>query len=299
MKISNTFALFLIAVTVISCSNGQANNGVSNHTGDSSAITKHEIQYDLLKPEKKWILNETLNEISGIAWLDDNHLLAIEDLRPVLYSLNLQDSAVVQKTVQFKNLSKIKFDLEDVAVNGKTAYALWSHGTIFKIDDWEGHKKVQQFETPLSKKNNTEGLCFDPVSKQLLIACKDDAGLTNEKKSTRAVYTYDLSKDKMIEEPKFLIIKKDFEKNSNEKIDFNPSAIAVHPLTHDIFMLSTKGSKCLARYSYDGKLKGVEVFDKNMLPQPEGLCFAPDGTMYVSTEAKSNMPAAIYKFAMK
>jgi uncharacterized protein YjiK len=298
MKILNILAFSLIAIFSISCNNGQANTGLPNHPKDSSVSAKRGIQYDLSKPQKKWVLSDTLSEISGIVWLDDSHLLAIEDLRPNLYLLNLQDSATIQKTVQFRDMSKDKFDIEDVAVIGTTAFALWSHGSIYRVDNWEGDKKVKEFETPLSKKNNTEGLCFDPVSKQLLIACKDDAGVTDEKKSTRAVYSYDLSKDKMIDTPKFLIEKKDFEK-SDEKIDFNPSAIAVHPITHDIYMLSTKDSKCVARYSYDGQFMGVEVFDKTMLPQPEGLCFAPDGTMYVSTEAKNNTPAAIYKFAIK
>ncbi len=126
-----------------------------------------------------------------------------------------------------------------------------------------------------------------------------DAGLVTEKKSTKAVYAYDLSATKMIDKPKFLIVKKNSEKISQQKIDFNPSAIAVHPVTHDIYMLSTKDSKCLARYSYDGQFKDVKLFDRKVVPQPEGLCFAPDGTMYVSTEAKDNMPAAIYKFTMK
>ncbi|MEO7802782.1 MAG: SdiA-regulated domain-containing protein [Ginsengibacter sp.] len=299
MKILNTCAFFLLVNTTISCNNGKANSGLINHRKESSSSAKQDVQYDLSKPEKKWILNDTLDEISGIAWVDADHLLAIEDLRPNLYLLNLQDSATIEKTVPFKRMSKNKFDIEDVAINGKTAYALWSHGTIYRIDNWEGNKKVQELKMPLSKKNNTEGLCFDPVSEQLLIACKDDAGLITEKKSTKAVYAYDLSATKMIVKPKFLIVKKDFEKISQEKIDFNPSAIAVHPITHDIYMLSTKDSKCLARYSYDGQFKDVELFDRKMVPQPEGLCFAPDGTMYVSTEAKDNMPAAIYKFTMK
>ena len=42
-----------------------------------------------------------------------------------------------------------------------------------------------------------------------------------------------------------LIHKKDFKKETGEKLDFFPSAIAVHPVTHDVYILSTKDTKCM------------------------------------------------------
>ena len=86
---------------------------------------------------------------------------------------------------------------------------------------------------------------------------------------------------------------------SDEKLEFFPSAIAVHPLTHDVYILSTKETKCMAVYTHDGVLKSLQIIDKEVLPQPEGICFAPDGTLYISTEGRHDAPAFILQFKKK
>jgi uncharacterized protein YjiK len=118
-----------------------------------------------------------------------------------------------------------------------------------------------------------------------------------EKKSTRAIYAFDLRTDSMSVDPFLLIHKKDFEKLDSEKIDFFPSAIAVNPMTNDIFILSTRENKCMAVYDRSGKLKSFDFLDKDLLPQPEGICFSPDGRLFVSSQGKHGKAAAIYEFA--
>lgn len=253
--------------------------------------------YDLSHPQKTWVLAPELVEISGISWIDQTHLLVIEDMHPNLYLLALGDTVTIEKKVPFAKGGKEKFDVEDVTAVGNTAYALWSHGKIYKITDWKNKPVVEETKTFLKKVNNTEGLCYDPVSHNLLVACKNDADLEDEKKSTRSVYEFDISGDSLKEEPFLVIHKKDFEKVTGEKIDFFPSAIAVHPITSDIYILSTKDNKCVAQYSHDGRLKSVQFLDKEMLQQPEGLCFASDGTMYISSEGKKGEPGRIFRFS--
>ena len=96
-----------------------------------------------------------------------------------------------------------------------------------------------------------------------------------------------------------LINKSDFENVAGEKIDFYPAAIAVHPVTHDIFIISTKDTKCIAQFTHDGKLKAFDYLDKEMLPQPEGICFDTKGNLYISTEARHGKPPYVYEFAVK
>ena len=257
-------------------------------------------EYDLLKPRKSWTLSDSLAEISGIAFKKNETLLAIEDLRPVLYELNLQDSVgVIANQIQFRETDKEKFDFEDLAVIGDTVYALWSHGAIFKIVKQKKGATSERMKTWLKKENNTEGLAYDPVSGNLLVACKDDAGLEGVKKSTRAVYEFDIKADSLKPDPFMLINKSDFENVAGEKIDFYPAAIAVHPVSHDIFIISTKDTKCIAQFTHDGKLKAFDYLEKEMLPQPEGICFDTQGNLYISTQARHGKPAYIYEFAMK
>ena len=257
-------------------------------------------EYDLLKPRKSWTLSDSLAEISGIAFKKNETLLAIEDLRPVLYELNLQDSVgVIANQIQFRETDKEKFDFEDLAVIGDTAYALWSHGAIFKIVKQKKGATSERMKTWLKKENNTEGLAYDPVSGNLLVACKDDAGLEGVKKSTRAVYEFDIKADSLKPDPFMLINKSDFENVAGEKIDFYPAAIAVHPVSHDIFIISTKDTKCIAQFTHDGKLKAFDYLEKEMLPQPEGICFDTKGNLYISTQARHGKPAYIYEFTVK
>ncbi|MBS1920720.1 MAG: SdiA-regulated domain-containing protein [Bacteroidetes bacterium] len=293
--IAKLLFLFLQGITFFFLSTGIKDNlnSLVHHAARSKPPAYN---YDLSHPSKKWILPGDLKEISGQAWVDKNHILAIEDLHPILYLVKMDNKAIVEKRIPFKKISGKKTDIEDVALVKNTAYALWSHGVLFKIKNWQTEPKVKKIETPLSKENNTEGLCYDPVSYNLLIACKNESDVEDQKKSTRSIFEFDLKADTLITDPFMLIRKKDFKKFADEKLGFFPSAIAVHPVTHDIYILSTKETKCMAVYSYKGELKSFQLIDKNLLLQPEGICFAPDGTLYISSEGKHGTPPVLLRF---
>jgi uncharacterized protein YjiK len=284
----------VLASTFLECNSKRINT--PHQPSTHSVPDNTHVLYDLSKPAQVWNLPISLKEVSGNAWVDENHLLMIEDLDPELLLVRLEKEGVVEKTIPFVQASDKKFDVEDVALAGTTAYALWSHGVIYQISNWNNKPTVRRWETGLTKKNNTEGLCLDPVSHGLFIACKDKSGVEDEKKSTRAVYKFALPSGKLLDKPFLLLHKKDFKKNQKMAFNFYPSAIAVHPQTHDLYMLSSRETKAMAIYSYDGKLKAFEYIDKELMPQPEGLCFSPLGDLYISTEGKHGKPAKVLKF---
>jgi hypothetical protein len=288
------FRLFTLIVLFCSCSGPSEKNDTTEKT--SAKDVTDTFSYDLAHPQRKWLLPDELKEISGQTWLDSNHLLAIEDLHPVLYLLRLDTNAIVEKKSAFLEVTDKKFDMEDIASADNIVYALWSHGTVYKIAGWQSKPEVQEYPTFLSKENNTEGLCYDPVSGNLLIACKNESDLQDEKKSTRSIFEFDLKTGKLKDVPFLVIHKKDFKKIADEKLEFFPSAIAVHPISHDIYLLSTRDNKCMAQYSYNGELKSLQFFDKELLPQPEGICFAPNGTLYISSEGRHGEQPAIFEF---
>ncbi len=300
-------AIILCVFTIFACkskSNTNKNSPVivsveGKKTADTSVINKDDKQffYELKNPVHTWKLPEQLVEVSGNTWIDNDHLILIEDLHPFLYLIKLDnDKAVLEKTIPFADADKDKFDIEDVTIVNDVVYTLWSHGTLFKIADWKNKPVVDKLKTFLKKENNTEGLCYDPVTKKLLLACKDESDLADEKKSTRAVYAFDMATSKLDERPFMLIHKKDFEKVADEKLEFNPSAIAVHPVTHDIYLLSTRDTKCMAIYTHDGTLKDFQFIDKDIMPQPEGICFSPDGKLYISSEGKNGEAGNLFEF---
>ena len=267
----------------------------------SEKTTVNGFTYDLKKPDHSWKLPEGLQEVSGNTWVDKDHLILIEDLDPLLYLIKFDDkNATIEKKIEFQKNGKGKFDIEDVTINDGVVYALWSHGILFKISDWNSnHPSVEKWPTSLSKDNNTEGVCYDPVTNNLLIACKDDSGIPGEKKSTKAVYQFSMQSKMLFRKPFLVIHKDDFEKLAGDKLHFNPSAIAVHPVTHDIYLLSTKDNKCMAIYDRNGKLIGFQKIDDDMMPQPEGICFSPDGKLFISSEGKKHENGRLFEFDPK
>ena len=293
--------LFISIFILGSCVNNNKDKDKDNTLVAGKAVAeKSASKYDLSKPINKWELPPQLKEISGIVKLDNNQVLAIEDLHPTLYTLNLGNGkASIADTVSFYETAKDKFDIEDVAVIGNDAYALWSHGSIFKISDFRKGKQVKEIVTGLDKTNNTEGLAYDPVSGNLLIACKNESGVEDEKKSARAIYELDIKKEALLDKPFLVIESKDLKAMSGDKVKFFPSGVAVNPASHDIYVISTKDTKCMAQFSHDGQLESFTYLDKDLLEQPEGICFDPAGSLFLSTEGKHGKPAYIYQFGSK
>ena len=257
-------------------------------------------QYDLKNPKRTWKLPSSLFEVSGNTWVDKNHLLLIEDRHPNLYLIKIDEkNAVLEKTIPFQKDEKDKFDIEDATLVNDVVYALWSHGILFKISNWNSKPDVKEISTFLSKENNTEGLCYDPVSKNLLIACKYASGIKGEDKSTKAVYQFDMATQKLEKNPFLIMDKKKFEKLAGHQLVFYPSAIAVHPVTHNIYLLSTRENKCMAVFNREGILISFQFIDEDLMPQPEGICFSPEGELYISSEGKNGAPGKLFQFERK
>lgn len=295
---------FLISgSTLASCSDSKTKDPVivelpTMGTIGNSALKSVDIPYDISKPDKKWELPDELHELSGNTMVDKDHLLLIEDARPNIYLFNIQSGKVI-KTIPFEKKTKGQFDVEDVTIVNDIVYAMQSHGNIYKIENWQTKPKVKKINTFLSGKNNVEGICYDPVTKKLLLACKGESGIKDEKKSAKAVYTFDLNSEQLDDKPLLVFRPEDFEKVTGQSLKFNPSAIAIQPQTHDIYLLSTRDTKGMAVFDRNGKLKAFERIDYDLMPQPEGICFAPDGTMYISSEGASVGSGMLFRYNKK
>lgn len=249
---------------------------------------------------KKYDLPAILNEVSGLTYdKEDGRLLAIEDERGVIYSLDKNNGSI---------LSKDKFhkdgDYEGITMVGDYIFVLKSSGTIYKVKKGDYNSDPEKIKGALKKEFNLEGLTFDPYSSALLVSCKEPT--ENEGKNTRCLFSFDVDSKKMSKTP-FLVIQRDeimsyivnhfseeeaeekFNKIINPDVDYlhlGPSGLAIHPFTKDIFILSSK-SKCLLVYDRDTKtLVHLEKLDKRIFEQPEGISFDTLGNLYISSESK-------------
>ena len=67
--------------------------------------------------------------------------------------------------------------------------------------------------------------------------------------------------------------------------NFRPSAIAIHPLTDEIYITSSVG-KLLVVLDREGLISDVHALNPALFRQPEGICFSPEGDLYISNEGK-------------
>lgn len=262
--------------------------------GCSEQVMPENFPYDLSTASITNKLPKELREISGMSFLSKKKLYCVQDEKGIVYIYDLKKNVVHEKIHFGKN-----DDFEGVTAAGENLYALKSNGTLFKIQNFkhDDKAKAMKINTFLNKKFDCEGLCFDKKNNQLLVACK---GSPNEKKFYKYVYCFDIKTQKLIKKP-YLKIRIDdvhaMKKSSNtQKIYdkaihkaggnntvFNPSGIAVHPITNDIYILSAEGNTLVVMNEKKKMIYAVHL-KKSLFMQPEGITFGSNGTMYISNE---------------
>ncbi len=268
----------------------------SEYISDSTFIKA----YDFETPSETFSLSIGLLEISGLSYYPPkNQLLAVNDERGWLFFLNPKTGEVEDK-ITFGNNG----DYEAVEWTGSEVSMIKSNGDIYFFDI--GKKELDEVQkTKLSSSNDIEGMTYRSGKNELLIACKGNPNLgdSDKYKKTRNIYRYDLDKLKIKKKP-FLSVEddvlknfveqmsegKDWSKKQKKKLinrakDFAPSGISIHPITKDYYLISSQG-KTLLVFDTDKNLKSITFLNAKIHRQPEGICFAPNGDLFISNEGK-------------
>ncbi|WP_412061941.1 SdiA-regulated domain-containing protein [Rubrivirga sp. IMCC45206] len=232
------------------------------------------LEYRLDAPDAVVDLPAELNEVSGLTVLPSGRLGAVQDEEGTIYEIDPATGTIVDR-LPFEGAG----DFEGLAlVPDRAVWALRSDGDVYRVfRDSVGVPAVRKVETALRSRNDTEGLAYDPVGDRLLIACKEWPGPDID--DARAVYAFDLATETVSERPVFALARADVDSDVN----FRPSAIAVHPSSGQIYVLSSV-RRAIAVVDRDGTLVAVTDLPAEFARQPEGLAFADDGTLYVASE---------------
>jgi uncharacterized protein YjiK len=250
--------------------------------------SRYHFPYQLNSPDKTWILPTTLNEISGLSFVDDQRLACVQDESGKIFIFNVE-TGKIEKEISFGD----RGDYEGIEIFGNDAWILKSNGTLYEVKDYQDEAALTTTEhnTPLSARNDTEGLAYDPADNCLFIACKEQPLLKeNEGKGFRAIYRYNLETRQLNPEP-YIMISLDsirYYRSLNARFltgggSFQPSGIALHPVTGEIYILGSVG-KLLLVLSTDGKILASVKLMPGIFPKPEGICFSPYGKLFISTE---------------
>lgn len=251
--------------------------------------------YAFSRAAATYALPPELAEISGVALAGPDRLAGIEDESGTLYFYNLRTQRI-DSTVKFGP----KGDYEDVARQGAVWLILRSDGTIFRRTATE----TTTHATGLTAANEPEGLAYDAATGQLLVACKSEAGAGLDD-TKRAVYRLNPQTYQIEPKPAYVldvpaILAADPGQRKGKKgpkvSQFAPSAVAIQPGTGHVFVLSARGNG-LVELDKQGKVVAVQTLPTKLFPQPEGLAFAPNGDLFVASEAgKKDGQGLVYRF---
>jgi hypothetical protein len=235
---------------------------------------------------KKITLPKSLAEISGIAFHQES-IWAVNDEQGILYQVDIETGKILKK-VEFGK----KGDYEDLVIIGATAWVLKSNGDLYQVRNFESETfETEIFEFPLMQERDFETLLFLENENSLLLICKTcewDKG-----KSESSIFGFDLEQREYNPAPWGKTKKSDWKeilsKEQSKNLKIAPSAIAIHPKTGDLFMISHTG-KWLMITDARFQPKEIHFLDPLVFTQPEGITFDREGNLFISNESKAGDP---------
>ena len=245
---------------------------------------------------EKILVADDLLEISGITFApgQSDTLYAHQDEEAALFKVGVPSGKY--KRIDFGDTG----DFEDIAIKSDTILLLESKGSFYGLLlDSLGSNVTTPFATwkKILPKGEYEGLFADPGSNSYYVLCKSCKG---DKKSNQVtVYQLHMSADSLIVAGSHNIdVSKTVEQSEKKKSSFQPSAIARHPVTKEIYMISSI-NKMLVVLDNQWQIKSSYPLERQYLLQPEGLAFDSAGNMYISSEGDELQAGRILKFAYK
>ncbi|MGB1218027.1 MAG: hypothetical protein ACPG5P_09130, partial [Saprospiraceae bacterium] len=229
-------------------------------------------QYDFNQPIASQELPKKLMEISALTLDGDGGLLAVQDENGSIFSIKGEE---IEETTFHKD-----GDYEGIEKVGDDVWVVKNTGTLYQISGLgtmqQKRKKHSNF---LDQSYDIEGLCFDKKTNSLLLACKAGENWDDE---FRGIFRFDLKTEELDSIPYFKIslpairdeVKmsattrkiesfRKFLEGQDGEMTFAPSAIAIHPITDEIYITSSKG-KLLLICNRKGGIIHIEKLEKSV-----------------------------------
>lgn len=261
--------------------------------------------YHLSQPDQIISLPYILHEVSGITSLDNGKIACVQDENGIIFIYDLLKKRI-EKQIPFY----FNGDYEGITTAHEILYVLRSDGKLFSVKKRNSDKPdIDSVYTGIIAPDN-EGLCFDINENRLLIATKGRTGKEAVYRDKRAIYEYDLSGGKLESNPAFEFNLKTIKQFAIEHkvplpsrptkkgrtpefiLKFLTSAIAIHPTTHQLFLLSA-ADYMIFIFNKDGSLVQIEKLNPHLFNKPEGMTFLENGDMLISNEGGAGVPTLL------
>jgi hypothetical protein len=265
------------------------------------------IGYSLSAPDRVYALPEALQEISGITEIDSSEIACVQDEFETVFIYDLNSARIIRRID-----GGYKGDYEGIARVDSTIYILRSDGELTEFKNFNSDKFLRTTYTTGIPYKDAEGLCYDPNTGNLLITPKETPRKGSGDMDKRFVYGFSLTSKKLIQEPVFTFdlsvidsfalandISVPFKdkkqgKKKEPDIKFLISAIAIHPITGDLYLLSSVDKLLFMLNMKSGKIEFMEGLKPDLFKQPEGITFMNNGDMYISNEGQKRSATLLW-----
>lgn len=235
------------------------------------------------QPGSTILLKKPLREISGISYHTPGQLAAVNDEQGKLFILTTSNGKF--NTLSFGG----KGDYEDITRTPEGYYVLKSNGNLHLLDGRTG-KEITVYPLRFGKFTEFESVCFDSKKNRLLLICKS----CGRNEPTVYAWAFNLDTHQLEEAPVFQIDWKEIRRlGKDDTIEFLPSAAEFHPITGKLFILSST-AKLLLQCSSEGIPESVIGLNPDLFQQPEGLCFSPNGDLFISNEGRQSKASLLF-----
>lgn len=261
--------------------------------------------YDLSSPTEKIHLPEILHEVSGLTMIDNSSFACVQDELGIVFFYNLDEKEITRE-IHFEK----EGDFEGITEVGNSIYILRSDGHLTEIENYTTDNFIiHTYDTNIPAKDN-EGLCYDASHNRLLIGSKSKLDLETKSKDTRAIFEFSLATKQLTKSPVIefdvntlmdyasknnIVFASKVKKNGDikeGKLKFKMSAIAIHPLSRKIYLISAK-DYLLFVFDESGNPEYVEQLDEQLFNKAEGITFFDNGDMLITNEGQDHKPTLL------
>ena len=230
-------------------------------------------------PAQAHALAAPLAEISGLAFDDRGRLFAHDDERARIHQLEPGTGRII-RSIPIGD-PPLQGDFEGLAVVGARFFLITGLGTILEIEEGGGRARLlRRVATGLGARCETEGLAFDPATQLLLAPCKTPRGRALE--GHLVIFAIPLTTLIAPAGPRHSIPLPALA-SVGMREGFHPSSVEVHPRSGALLLASAQ-EEALVEIARDGSVLGAARLRRQAHPQPEGIAFGPDLTLWIADE---------------
>lgn len=224
-----------------------------------------------------FVLDDELEEISGLSVGPGGLLLAVQDELGYIYRLDPVTGRIVARD-RFAGDG----DYEGIERVGEWIYVLESNGRLYRTPAEEPSRKAtKRIRLDLPGGCDAEGLAWDAAGERFWVGCKAADGVNGANGRSLFAFARDGSALK-----DGIFLKQDVSAAQGLD-DFRTSAVAVHPVDGRMFLLSSHPPSLCVLVSGE---PSCERLRQETMRQPEGLTFDSAGTLWIASEARGEKP---------